>query len=260
MLLSHHRAGSGEPLLLVHGIGSHWQVWEPVLERLAREREVIAVDLPGFGGSPVLSGEEPTVAALATAVAGWARDELGVPDAHVAGNSLGGGIAFELAKAGFARSVCGLSPIGFATAREAGYARSMLKLSHALARRLDRHADLVMATRAGRTVATAHLLARPWNLPADRAAASVRNLADSPGFTPTLGPATRYRFTASDRITVPVTIAWGQLDALLPPWQARRARAALPAARHVTLHRCGHVPTWDDPGQVARVLLEASSA
>ena len=51
MRLSHHRRGSGDPLLLIHGIGSQWQVWEPVLDQVAGEREVVAIDLPGFGAS-----------------------------------------------------------------------------------------------------------------------------------------------------------------------------------------------------------------
>ncbi len=54
MTLAHHRGGSGEPLLLIHGIGSFWPVWEPVLPALEAVRDVIAVDLPGFGDSPVL--------------------------------------------------------------------------------------------------------------------------------------------------------------------------------------------------------------
>ena len=53
MKLNHHRAGSGEPLVLIHGIGSRWQMWEPVLDRLTPHREVIAIDLPGFGASPM---------------------------------------------------------------------------------------------------------------------------------------------------------------------------------------------------------------
>ena len=51
MTLAHVRRGSGPPLALIHGVGSQWQMWEPVLERLSREREVIALDLPGFGDS-----------------------------------------------------------------------------------------------------------------------------------------------------------------------------------------------------------------
>ena len=53
MRLNYHRAGSGEPLVLIHGIGSRWQVWEPVLDRLAAERDVVALDLPGFAASPM---------------------------------------------------------------------------------------------------------------------------------------------------------------------------------------------------------------
>ena len=54
-----------------------------------------------------------------------------------------------------------------------------------------------------------------------------------------------------------VTVAWGEKDRLLLPRQADRARAALPAARHVTLFGCGHVPTWDDPALVARTILSS---
>ena len=49
MQLNHYRAGAGEPLVLLHGIGSHWQMWEPVLPMLTARHDVIAVDLPGFG-------------------------------------------------------------------------------------------------------------------------------------------------------------------------------------------------------------------
>jgi pimeloyl-ACP methyl ester carboxylesterase len=59
---------------------------------------------------------------------------------------------------------------------------------------------------------------------------------------------------------VPTTVAWGERDRLLIySRQAPRARRRLPGARHVTLAGCGHVPTWDDPEQVATVILEASN-
>jgi pimeloyl-ACP methyl ester carboxylesterase len=50
MALNHYRAGAGEPLVLLHGIGRHWQMWEPVLPLLTARHDVIAVDLPGFWG------------------------------------------------------------------------------------------------------------------------------------------------------------------------------------------------------------------
>jgi hypothetical protein len=70
--------------VLIHGIGSFFQVWEPVLPALEAEREVIAIDLPGFGASAVLDGgREPHPVALAAAVAAF-LDELGLADAHIA--------------------------------------------------------------------------------------------------------------------------------------------------------------------------------
>src|SRR3954471_21618318 len=124
MTLAHVRRGSGPPLALIHGIGSQWQMWEPVLERLSREREVIALDLPGFGDSEEHRAR-PTVESLADAAAEF-LDGVGLGGAHVAGNSLGGGVALTMARAGTARSACPLSPSGFVNDREGYYAKLVL--------------------------------------------------------------------------------------------------------------------------------------
>jgi pimeloyl-ACP methyl ester carboxylesterase len=58
---------------------------------------------------------------------------------------------------------------------------------------------------------------------------------------------------------VPVTIAWGTRDRLFRPRQAGRARDRLPAARHVLLPGCGHVPMSDDPDLVASVILTTTA-
>jgi len=50
--INHHREGAGPTLVLLHGIGLHWQIWGPVIGRLARDFDVIACDSPGFGASP----------------------------------------------------------------------------------------------------------------------------------------------------------------------------------------------------------------
>src|SRR3954454_24723218 len=113
MSLAYVRRGDGPPLVLIHGICSPGQMWDPVLDRLARERDVIALDLPGFGASPPLPGHRsPTVAAQADAVAAFV-DGLGVEGAAVAGNSMGGGVALELGARGWASAVVAISPIGF---------------------------------------------------------------------------------------------------------------------------------------------------
>ena len=70
MAIAYDRAGAGPVLVLLHPLGADRHVWEPVMDRLTAERDVIALDLPGFGGSPSLNGGgPPTPAALAAAVA-----------------------------------------------------------------------------------------------------------------------------------------------------------------------------------------------
>ncbi len=115
--INYHREGEGPPLVLLHGIGHHWQAWEPVIERLVGEFDVIACDSPGFGRSaPLSSGIEPTIPAYADAFE-WFFAELGLERPHVAGNSMGGAIALELARGRAVRSVMRVLPGGLLDAR-----------------------------------------------------------------------------------------------------------------------------------------------
>jgi pimeloyl-ACP methyl ester carboxylesterase len=257
--LNHHRAGSGPPLVLVHGIGSRWQVWDPVLARLAAEREVVALDLPGFADSPTPPPETPPGVASLTSLVAEFLDDLGLDRPHVAGNSLGGWIALELAKQGRVRSATVLSPAGFHTRREARYERGALWTAVRAARLLAPIADRVTASPSARRALLGLFVAHGDRVPAPDAAASVRALAAAPWFDATLAAIPREHFRGGELISVPVTIAWGEHDRLLLPRQAPRALRVIPGARLVTLRGCGHVPTYDDPDQVARVLLDGSS-
>src|SRR5438128_680829 len=99
------RIGRGEPLLLVHGTGLSRQVWDPVVGLLSERRELLLVDLPGHGKSPPPPAHiEPTPIGYAQVLAEL-LDELELETVHVAGNSVGGWTALELAKIGRARSV-----------------------------------------------------------------------------------------------------------------------------------------------------------
>ncbi|MQA83802.1 MAG: alpha/beta fold hydrolase [Streptosporangiales bacterium] len=256
MSLAYDRRGQGPPLMLVHGLGSYRGMWVPVLDRLAAEREVIAVDLPGFGDSPLLpGGARHDVSTLTEAVERFI-DGLGVGTPHVAGNSLGGGIALELARRGTVRSATALSPIGFWTPAEARYAAASLRGSRALARALRPLTPRLMRSTPLRTAFLGQIYARPWRLDPDAALATVEAFRRAPGFDVTLPNTFRYYFWGVPRS--PVTVAWGTRDRLLLPVQAERAREALPEARHVALQGCGHVPPSDDPDQVAEVLLAGS--
>ncbi len=79
---------------------------------LAAERDVVAVDLPGFGRSrPLADGVAATAANLGAALIGFC-ERIGLPRPQIAGNSLGAWVALEMAKEGAASSVCGISPAG----------------------------------------------------------------------------------------------------------------------------------------------------
>jgi pimeloyl-ACP methyl ester carboxylesterase len=257
--LSYYRAGAGPTLVLIHGVGSHWHVWKPVLDRLTPARDAIALDLPGFGTSPPPPpGTAPGIVSLTRLVAEF-LDGLGLERPHVAGNSLGGWVALELAKQERVASATALSPAGFSTPREARYVQLSLRLTLRAARRLAPRARGLMRHTLVRRLAWGQVVAHPERVPAVDAAAAARALARAPWFEETLVATGADSFAPVAHVPVPVTVAWGEKDRLLLPRQAPRAARALLGARSVTLYGCGHVPMYDDPAQVARVLLEGSA-
>ncbi|MGW3027967.1 alpha/beta fold hydrolase [Streptomyces sp. NPDC001221] len=256
--VSYARVGTGEPLLLLHGIGHHRQAWDPVVDILATERDVIAVDLPGFGASPALPDglayDLPTVVpalgALCTAL------ELGRP--HVAGNSLGGLLALELGRTNLVRSVTALSPAGFWTPAERRYAFTVLLAMRRTARNIPVPVvERLSRTAAGRTVLTSTIYARPGRRSPEAVVAETLALARAEGFADTLRGGASVQFP-EDLPGLPVTVAWGTRDRILMRRQGVRAKQIIPKARLVRLPGCGHVPMNDDPALVARVILDGS--
>jgi pimeloyl-ACP methyl ester carboxylesterase len=258
--LNHHRAGTGAPLVLIHGIGSQWQVWNPVLPYLEPEREVIALDLPGFGASPMAPhGQAPGIDTLTNSIE-ILLDKLGLDRPHVAGNSLGGWLSLELAKRGRARSATALSPAGFwRNGFEVAFVRLSLKGVISAAKLMRPVAEAVTRPPVARIAFLGQVFGHPTRVPPQDAADTLRAAADAPAFAETLEAMLSQRFGDGGAIEVPVTIAWAELDRLLLPRQAARAAELVPQARSTWLYDCGHVPTYDDPEQVARVLLEGSS-
>jgi pimeloyl-ACP methyl ester carboxylesterase len=237
--------------VLIHPLGAELVVWDPVMERLSRERDVIAVDLPGFGHSPGLSnGDSPTPQVLAGSVASL-LDGLGVERAHVAGNSLGGWVALELAKAGRALSVAGLCTAGL-WARPLGPREG--RDSRALGRRLMPVLPTLLRSAHGRQLVLARSMAHPERVPAEAATRLVHSYLTSVGYDGANEAMREAVFSGFEDIRVPVTLAWGDLDRIV-----RKPRETMPEWRTLMLHGCGHIPTWDDPGQVARALLLASA-
>ncbi|GAA2149600.1 alpha/beta fold hydrolase [Actinomadura napierensis] len=252
------RRGEGPPLVLLHGIGHRRQGWSPVMDLLAAERDVIAVDLPGFGESPPLPAGTPYTLDSALTVLAGAFAELGLDRPHIAGNSLGGLFALEAADRGLVSSATALSPAGFFNAAELRYAASVLRASRLAARVPDGLLAALARSPRRRTAMFGMIYGRPDLMDAEALAGDARALRDAAGFEPTLraGRTTRFAGACAD---VPVTIGWGTKDRLLLRGQAVRAQRRLPHARFVWLEGCGHVPMSDDPPQVARVLLNGST-
>lgn len=254
MHLNHHRVGSGVPFVLIHGIGQLWQAWLPVIDRLKSHRELIALDLPGFGGSPMPApGTPPGVKSLTALVADFLREQ-GLDSPHVAGNQLGGWIALELAKRGRVRSATGLSPAGFHNRAEGLYQSASLVLAHRGSRLIAPRAERILARPRVRRLAFMQMAAHPERIPVSELAPAVHALVGSPWFEQTRIAINSESFSGGEEITAPVTIAWGEKGRLLLPHQAKRAARAIPAAHNLTLIGCGHLPFHDDPQQVAQVL------
>jgi pimeloyl-ACP methyl ester carboxylesterase len=255
MNLAHVRRGAGPPLIVIQQLDPS-AFWEPTIDALTDSCEVIAVDLPGFGDSPPLAdGQATSVAALVDAVATWiASMDLEAP--YAVGNSLGGAVAIELAKLNAVAGAVAISPIGFWKQREAARALRSLRVGRAAARVVASRPGLVTRTRVGRTLAFGQLVAHPSRMPETTARSALLGMATAPGFEAARRQVLRYRLEGPEP-EMPVTIAWAAKDRMTPPEQGRRAADGFPHARFVTLEGCGHAAMVDDPGLVARVILEA---
>jgi pimeloyl-ACP methyl ester carboxylesterase len=259
--LHYEARGAGDTLLLVHGTGSSLRVWDPVVDMLAASRTVISVDLPGFGSSEPLgaSGPPPTPAGFARVLSGLLRD-LGHDTAHIAGNSVGGWTALEMARLGAARSVVALSPAGLWARRAPLYDVLSLRGTRLFTRLLDPLMPALLSRPLGRRIAMWQTVTRPERVPPDAAVEIARAFGRSPGFDEHLDATIRERFVGGRSIAVPVTVAFGERDRLLLRHQSRHRDQLPPQTRWFELPGCGHVPTHDDPALVAEVILRGTDA
>ena len=254
---------SGSPLVLLHGLGGTWRVWTPILPLLEDHHTVHALTLPGHaGGPPLPDGVTPSVAALVDGVAAE-LDRLGIDRAHLVGNSLGGWISLELARRGRARSVVVFGPAGGWRSR--ARLRTLIgrmRVSFLLLRRLARRADSLARRRWVRRLLLATQVEYPDRVPPEELADAIRTSVDAVVVAPLL------RTIADQPVEVlpenpacPVRVVWAENDRIIPfahfgaPLMDR-----LPGAELVRLRGIGHVPMWDAPDEVARLILEVTSA
>lgn len=253
------RQGSGKPLLLVHGLGSSWRNWEPVLPMLTAQREVIALDLPGFGDSPRRSGEV-SIASLTDAVESFIA-EHGLGDIDVVGSSMGARMVLEMARRGHGGAVVALDPGGFWTDREVRVFGLTVGASIALVRRIQPVLPVLAHSKLGRTALLLQFSAKPWRLAPELVLQELRNFARATALDEALdalvhGP--KQPGATAGSVRGRVTIGWGRNDRVTLPRQADRAQQLFPDAALQWFADCGHFPHWDQPRAAAQLILEST--
>ncbi|MFD6157431.1 alpha/beta fold hydrolase [Nocardia sp. NPDC060256] len=252
--------GEGRPLVLLHGGGASARCWLPVLDRLSVDRRVIALDFPGFGrtsapGPDVHVGMDWIVDGLAAEL-----QRLGISTpVDLVGNSMGGLIGLEATKRGMASSFVGLAPVALWHKRMPLALRAQFQVG--LAGALLTRTPLAPVLGWARSVVLWPAVGHPDRLTAAEAIGVARDLDRSgPTLRRALKIAKKLRFEGGQGITVPVTIAFGTLDRMLPP-STSQVRDQLPAhTKWVTLPDCGHMPMWDNPELIANTILDGVSA
>jgi pimeloyl-ACP methyl ester carboxylesterase len=244
-------AGSGPPLLLVHGLTASHAVWQPTIEAFADRWRVIAPDLPGHGESA--KPDAPyTIDFFAGMLRSLAR-ALEVREAVVCGSSLGGRVALELALyyPAFTRALVLAAPaVGYSIAmRPVGQALQALTGPRILRASLERffQQNFHDRSRLGH-VARSRILE-------DRLAA-----ADFPEFTRavarSLAGVLRSERQPIERVTQPMLVVWGRQDRLVPLRRSAEILRRIPHARLQVLERCGHLPMLEQPGAFNTVVGE----
>ena len=251
-------AGDREPVIFIHGLGGQWQNWLENLPRVAQERRVLALDLPGFGLSP----EPPwrtTIPAYGRTVSAFAA-RLGLDRVALVGNSMGGFITAETTIHDPAR-VTRLVLVSAAGISSADTLRAPIitagRVATALATNTAaRHRELA-ARPLSRHMSLAFVARHPRLLKPDFAYEGFFKGAGKPGLGVALRACLEYDFR--DRlpeVRVPTLIVWGQNDAIIPVRDANEFERLIPDSRKVVMRDTGHVPMAERPAAFNDVLLD----
>ena len=222
--------------------------------------DVLAVGLAGhFECASLPEGAEPTIEALTDALE-RDMDAAGFETAHIAGSSLGGWLALELARRGRARSVVAISPAGGweGGSREERRLERLFRQARKAIAWLGPRAERMARNRVGRWILFRAESARPSRIDPEDAAHNIRAFAGCPIYFELIdallrdGPPRDF-----EGVRCPVLIAWAERDRVLPLERySARLRALLPEAELTVLPKVGHIAMWDDPDLVASTILD----
>jgi pimeloyl-ACP methyl ester carboxylesterase len=254
--------GEGPPVVFVHGLSGSWQNWLLQLPEFARDHRVIAVDLPGFGASPLPRDGKVTIS-------GYGRwldalfAALDIEGAAVVGNSMGGFIGLETAIK-FPHRVERLVLVSAAGLTSEHLrnetALRLLEKGENLAQYVTAHlmgqSDWLVRRRRGRLALMWFVAAHPEDLDPALVAEQVKG-AGKPGFLPALDALTDYPIR--DRlaeIRAPTLIVWGAKDMLVPLKDAYEFDRVLPDSRLIVYEDTGHVAMLERPDAFNSLVAE----
>jgi pimeloyl-ACP methyl ester carboxylesterase len=247
---------NGKPaLVLFHPFGmSGNSAWQEVIPLLAKQYRVYAPTALGHRLGPPVGRNPVTMADVVDAAESY-LDESGLDRPHLAGNSMGGYMAIELARRGRAETVCAISPPGFWSSGDGLQAQAFRghKKNRAIGRLTRPVAPLMVKSATLRRLGLRDVARRGDRLTADQflamtddslACQIVTDLAKDQWYIAPLDP-----------LPCPVAIAWCEHDETLPAGEyARNVAERIPRATFETIPDVGHVPMIDDPALVARII------
>jgi pimeloyl-ACP methyl ester carboxylesterase len=250
--------GQSEPIVFVHGLGGQWQNWLENLPRAALERRVIALDLPGFGLTP-MPQDEITIPGYGRCVDALC-EQLDLGRVDIVGNSMGGYIAAEVAIQ-FPRRIDQLLLVSAAGITSSDIARRPIYTLGRIATALTTHLaaqDRAIAARPNTRHLALELVARhPSLLRADLAYEGFFKGAGKPGFEAALRACLEYDFR--DRlpdIRQPTLIVWGEKDSIIPVRDAHEFERLIPDSRKIVMKDTGHIPMAERPGAFNNVMMD----
>ena len=258
--MHYERRGSGKPILLIHGIGGSWKSWSPVLDELAKNKDVIAIDLPGHGQTPPLTGEV-TIGTLADAVTDFLKenDLLGI---DAVGSSMGARLVLELARRGnIVGAVISLDPGGFWEGWEVPYFYHSIAVSVRLVRLLQGAMPIIAHSTVGRSLLLFQLSSRPNCLSPQLVLDEMQSYAASPSFDAllyNLAWGEKQQGIPANTLQKPLVIGWGTKDRVCLPKQAYRAKELFPDALLYWCKGVGHFPHWDAPQQTVELIIRTT--
>ena len=246
-------------LVLLHGITSSGRAWQDLVPELSRRHQVCTPTALGHRGGQPVTGRTTLTDIVDAAERQLDAALLDRP--HIAGHSLGGYVAIELARRGRALTVTALSPAGFWSAGD-GTAELVMhgvRRSARLARFAAPAVKLAVGTARGRAALMGAAVRRADAMTAAAARAVIDDQARCT-LAGRLFIADGDHLATLDPLPCPVTVAWAEHDEVLPLAGYREAvRARLPGASFLVLPGVGHAAMVDDPGLVVQTILDVTS-